>query len=110
MTNQAYFKNGKRVRIIESKPVIHNGIEYYPDENGWYDIECVGTDKSALFGYYEDGLFAVHAGYINDEGDILGREDGVFYPLIETFTHWQPCPKPPELHGKPPEFQSKPPE
>lgn len=81
-------------QLRKGKPITHNGKEYWPDANGWYDIACATetrTGPSILIGSYEDD-------------EIVKVPSGAWlcdYIYGEYPTHkvWQPLPAGPVMEG-----------
>lgn len=48
------------------QPIHHNGKDYYPDESGWYDIECCPKDSTWFLGYVDGALYKFKAFYNSD--------------------------------------------
>ena len=38
----------ERPQVDADKLIHHNGKDYYPNENGWYDIECAPKDGTRI--------------------------------------------------------------
>lgn len=88
----------------------HNGKTYYPDDNGWYPIECAPKDGTECLlveppSFYSPDYSIVIGWYGEDYNDTEGISEwlygtgddysiGHYYNPIRP-THWQPLPKPP---------------
>lgn len=92
----------------KTNPITHNGQTYWPDANGWYDIECSPKDGHFLaydaewdmderhlgmqvcYWSRSDALCAAITSTFLQDDEEEDMPDGPFNP-----THWQPLPKPP---------------
>jgi len=95
------------VQSNQLQPIRHNGKDYWPDANGWYDIECVTEQE------YVSYLVYVPRGakYDYDCMVQVSNFEGRMYPdamqsavdwsdQVVGATHWKPLPEPPESEEK----------
>lgn len=98
-------------QLRKGKPITHNGKEYWPDANGWYDMECAPKDGTHILVFVSSmygGAWQAVAYWasINDSdltlkefasplGDGKGRVDS----CTSKITCWQPLPAGPVMEG-----------
>lgn len=103
---------------LQAKPIPHNGKEYWPDANGWYEMECAPKDGDDLL------LFDKKHGRLKGQwvsfnecleiGPLENTDDALtegWYQVIEGIAHydkyylacnptgWQPLPAGPVMEG-----------
>ena len=73
-------------------PIPHNGKLYYPDANGWYDMECCPDNKCLLYMpriESVNGRLPKKEEYVIDIASCIPRR----------VTGWQPLPDGPVMEG-----------
>jgi len=90
--DQGVYEIEQALQANQPQPIHHEGKEYWPDVNGWYDIESAPRDGTDILVYDGYNQWVVYW----DRSDwFVCYEESLREGSEDSPTHWQPLPEEP---------------